>query len=471
MRVRSSPGAFYGMSVNGGVKRACGDDVLGGAWYRLATVGAGEPWSCGSSVLSRFDTTVRRCCLRGAKPRELLVTPGDARRIGRSPAEQLIEELWEGEPPPSGAIALRVHVNRLRQVLELDRSPHAPSAPAAGRAPRLSPRIEPDELDAQRFERLVRSPGTRTRTAIPLRRAPAHRSVRPLAGRRPSRRAAISARRGRRSPGSRSSASSRSRSWPTSGSRWPSTRWSSTCSPWPREFPLRERLTGSSCSRSTAAAARPRRCARFSEIAGRSTANSASFRRPSCAASRRTSSCNDRVSTTPDPGSPSRRARFGARRRSGSSGRRTRARPAHGAVRLVGTGSVGAALVAGSAGIGKTTLVEDFCSRCAWLGADVLVGAVRRTSPTVIRLWPRSCGPSSTGSTIADGPRCPPGTADRRPRARRSTGRRSRPRPKVSPSAPACACIRTIASAPRPAHRGTRVCSWSRTRTGPTGRR
>jgi DNA-binding SARP family transcriptional activator len=92
--------------------------------------------------------------LRGVKPRQLLALL--ALRPNRSvPAEQLTEELWEGEPPASAATALRVHVGRLRQVLEPERDANAPS----GRLP-AGPygyllRVEPDELDAQRFERLV----------------------------------------------------------------------------------------------------------------------------------------------------------------------------------------------------------------------------------------------------------------------------------------------------------------------------
>ena len=91
---------------------------------------------------------------RGAKPRQLLVLL--AMRPNRPvPADQLIEELWEGEPPPSASAALRVHVSKLRGVLELARDPSAPS----GRLP-LGPhgyllRVEPDELDVQRFERLL----------------------------------------------------------------------------------------------------------------------------------------------------------------------------------------------------------------------------------------------------------------------------------------------------------------------------
>src|SRR5213595_2654089 len=65
--------------------------------------------------------------VRGSKPRELLALL--AIRPNRPvTAEQLAEELWQGNPPPSSATALRVHVGRLRQALELDRNPNAPSA-------------------------------------------------------------------------------------------------------------------------------------------------------------------------------------------------------------------------------------------------------------------------------------------------------------------------------------------------------
>jgi DNA-binding SARP family transcriptional activator len=92
--------------------------------------------------------------LRGGKPRQVLTLL--ALRANRPvPAEQLIDELWEEDQPPSAATALRVHIRRLRQVLEPDRAPNAPSIrlPASPHGYLL--RVEPDELDAERFERLL----------------------------------------------------------------------------------------------------------------------------------------------------------------------------------------------------------------------------------------------------------------------------------------------------------------------------
>ncbi len=92
--------------------------------------------------------------VRGTKPRELLALL--AIRPNRPvTAEQLVDELWRSNPPPSAATALRVHIGRLRQALEPGRNPNSPSArlPAVPHGYVL--RIEPDELDAQHFERLV----------------------------------------------------------------------------------------------------------------------------------------------------------------------------------------------------------------------------------------------------------------------------------------------------------------------------
>src|ERR1700694_5263050 len=92
--------------------------------------------------------------VRGTKPRELLALL--AIRPNRPvTADQLVDELWRGSPPPSAATALRVHIGRLRQALGPGRRPHSARAglPAVPHGYVL--RIEPDELDTQHFERLV----------------------------------------------------------------------------------------------------------------------------------------------------------------------------------------------------------------------------------------------------------------------------------------------------------------------------
>lgn len=92
--------------------------------------------------------------VRGTKPRQLLALLA-IRPNHPVAADKLVDELWQGNPPPSAATALRVHIGRLRQVLELDRHRHAPSTRLPAGRNGYVLRIEPDELDAQRFERLV----------------------------------------------------------------------------------------------------------------------------------------------------------------------------------------------------------------------------------------------------------------------------------------------------------------------------
>src|SRR5262245_12223352 len=92
--------------------------------------------------------------VRGSKPRQLLALLA-IRPNHPVAAEQLIDELWEGNPPPSSATALRVHIGRLRQVLELERDRNAPSTRLPASRNGYVLRVEPDELDAERFERLV----------------------------------------------------------------------------------------------------------------------------------------------------------------------------------------------------------------------------------------------------------------------------------------------------------------------------
>jgi DNA-binding SARP family transcriptional activator/DNA-binding beta-propeller fold protein YncE len=64
--------------------------------------------------------------------------------------ERLIDELWGESPPPTAAKALNVHVSQLRK--SLARNGHET---IATRPPGYTIEVEPDRLDAARFERLV----------------------------------------------------------------------------------------------------------------------------------------------------------------------------------------------------------------------------------------------------------------------------------------------------------------------------
>jgi DNA-binding SARP family transcriptional activator len=99
----------------------------------------------GSLEVVRDDVAVR---LPSAQQRRLLtallLTPGSV-----VPTDQLMVALWDDAPPPSALKSLRAHVSRLRAALEDDGE--AIATHAAGYALR----IEPQHIDAHRFERLV----------------------------------------------------------------------------------------------------------------------------------------------------------------------------------------------------------------------------------------------------------------------------------------------------------------------------
>jgi len=69
-------------------------------------------------------------------------------------SDRLIEELWP-EPPETAANTLQVYVARLRKVLEPSRSRGAPGELLVTRPPGYALRVDADELDADRFERLL----------------------------------------------------------------------------------------------------------------------------------------------------------------------------------------------------------------------------------------------------------------------------------------------------------------------------
>jgi DNA-binding SARP family transcriptional activator len=93
------------------------------------------------------------------------------------PADQLIDELWGEDPPQQARGALRVNVSRLRKAL--------PAGALTTKSPGYVVRVEPDELDLLRFERLVDEgrdllarrlaveAGERLRDALSLWRGPA----------------------------------------------------------------------------------------------------------------------------------------------------------------------------------------------------------------------------------------------------------------------------------------------------------
>ena len=89
----------------------------------------------------------RELGLGGPKPRAVLaLLLVDAGRVVS--AEYLAEVLWRGSPPPGAGKTLRSYVSRLRSLLE-------PEAALVARGGGYAIRVDPDRVDAARFERLV----------------------------------------------------------------------------------------------------------------------------------------------------------------------------------------------------------------------------------------------------------------------------------------------------------------------------
>jgi DNA-binding SARP family transcriptional activator/ABC-type branched-subunit amino acid transport system substrate-binding protein/streptogramin lyase len=101
-------------------------------------------------------------------------------------SDRLIEDLWGGSPPADAQSALQAHVSRLRRLLEPEHggAPQVLVTAAGGYALR----IEPDQLDLNRFEAAVRDArraferGDASTTSTRLREALGFWRGRPLAG-------------------------------------------------------------------------------------------------------------------------------------------------------------------------------------------------------------------------------------------------------------------------------------------------
>jgi DNA-binding SARP family transcriptional activator len=168
--------------------------------------------------------------------------------------DRLIDAVWGETPPASAPGALQVHVHALRKALGADR--------IATRAPGYLVRVEPGELDSERFERLAASGADGIREALALWRGPALADLayeafaQAEASRLEEARLAAptSTRAGTpRSPPSSSRSSPRT---PTASSSAP-TRWSRSTGPGARR--TRSPRTGAHARRSTSSGSSPRR--------------------------------------------------------------------------------------------------------------------------------------------------------------------------------------------------------------------
>ena len=84
----------------------------------------------------------------------LLVARGQVVSVDR-----LVEDLWNGEPPPRAIGALQAYVSHLRRSLEPQRAPRTPASVLVSEPPGYAVRLPTAAVDAWRFESLVRRAG------------------------------------------------------------------------------------------------------------------------------------------------------------------------------------------------------------------------------------------------------------------------------------------------------------------------
>ncbi|GAB93774.1 AfsR/SARP family transcriptional regulator [Gordonia rhizosphera] len=73
--------------------------------------------------------------------------------------DRLIDDLWNGEPPPKALSSLQAHISNLRRVVEPDRPPRAPARILVSEPPGYALRLSRDSVDVWEFEDLVDDPG------------------------------------------------------------------------------------------------------------------------------------------------------------------------------------------------------------------------------------------------------------------------------------------------------------------------
>ncbi|MFF0635626.1 BTAD domain-containing putative transcriptional regulator [Nocardia sp. NPDC004151] len=75
-------------------------------------------------------------------------------------ADRLIEDLWQGEPPPKASGALQAHISYLRRALEPDRPPRAPAGVLVSQTPGYALRLPVSAVDVWHFDHLVSTAAT-----------------------------------------------------------------------------------------------------------------------------------------------------------------------------------------------------------------------------------------------------------------------------------------------------------------------
>ena len=75
------------------------------------------------------------------------------------PSDRMVDALWGDATPPSATSALQAYVSHLRKRMEPDRGPRDRQSVLARQGPGYALRVDPDAVDAWRFERLMRQAG------------------------------------------------------------------------------------------------------------------------------------------------------------------------------------------------------------------------------------------------------------------------------------------------------------------------
>ncbi|SHN44029.1 BTAD domain-containing putative transcriptional regulator [Cryptosporangium aurantiacum] len=92
--------------------------------------------------------------LGGPRQRSVIARLAVARRHVVS-TDRLIDDLWEGEPPPKALATLQVHVSHLRRALEPERQRRSAATILVSAAPGYALALDDDAVDAWAFEELV----------------------------------------------------------------------------------------------------------------------------------------------------------------------------------------------------------------------------------------------------------------------------------------------------------------------------
>ena len=106
---------------------------------------------CVLGPLSVLDAEDEEVDLGGPRQRAVLARLLVSR--GRVvPADRLVADLWNGEPPPRALGALQAYVSHLRRALEPDRAPRSPATTLVSVPPGYALRAAADDIDARVFE-------------------------------------------------------------------------------------------------------------------------------------------------------------------------------------------------------------------------------------------------------------------------------------------------------------------------------